>query len=72
MDVLPLYQNRAQAPLNENGGLLGFPGQCSVWDGSAGCGRIHRGRPELERLRILLPADPIAANTYLVFQRFQA
>jgi predicted PolB exonuclease-like 3'-5' exonuclease len=66
MDVLPLYQNRGQAPLNEMARLLGFPGKLGL-DGSKVWEAYQAG--EIESIRNYCATD--AANTYLVFQRFQ-
>jgi hypothetical protein len=66
MDVLSLYQNRGQAPLDEMARLLGFPGKLGldgskVWDAYVSGG--------IEGIRNYCATD--AANTYLIFQRFQ-
>src|SRR5215471_3350525 len=66
MDMLSLYQNRGQAPLDEMARLLGFPGKLGldgskVWDAYLSGG--------IEDIRNYCATD--AANTYLVFQRFQ-
>jgi hypothetical protein len=66
MDVLSLYQNRGQAPLDEMARLLGFPGKLGldgskVWDAYVSGG--------IESIRNYCATD--AANTYLIFQRFQ-
>jgi len=66
MDVLSLYQNRGQAPLDEMARLLGFPGKLGldgskVWDAYISGG--------IEGIRNYCATD--AANTYLIFQRFQ-
>jgi predicted PolB exonuclease-like 3'-5' exonuclease len=66
MDVLSLYQNRAQAPLDETARLLGFPGKLGM-DGSKVWDAYQAG--EIESIRNYCATD--AANTYLVFQRFQ-
>jgi predicted PolB exonuclease-like 3'-5' exonuclease len=66
MDVLSLYQNRGQAPLDEMARLLGFPGKLGM-DGSRVWDAYHAG--EIENVRNYCATD--AANTYLVFQRFQ-
>jgi 3'-5' exonuclease len=66
MDVLSLYQNRGQAPLDEMARLLGFPGKLGL-DGSKVWEAYLAG--EIETIRSYCAAD--AANTYLVFQRFQ-
>jgi predicted PolB exonuclease-like 3'-5' exonuclease len=66
MDLLSMYQLRATAPLDEIARLLGFPGKLGmnggqVWDA------VQRG--ELTRVRNYCETD--AANTFLVFLRFQ-
>src|SRR5438876_919404 len=66
MDVLSLYQNRGQAPLDEMARLLGFPGKLGL-DGSRVWEAYQAG--EIESIRNYCATD--AANTYLVFQRFQ-
>jgi 3'-5' exonuclease len=66
MDVLSLYQNRGQAPLDEMARLLGFPGKLGL-DGSKVWEAYQAG--EIETIRSYCATD--AANTYLVFQRFQ-
>ena len=66
MDVLSMYQLRASAPLDEVAQLLGFPGKLGmhgseVWDAyQAGDIRCIRNYCETD-----------AANTFLVFLRFQ-
>jgi predicted PolB exonuclease-like 3'-5' exonuclease len=66
MDVLSLYQNRGQAPLDDMARLLGFPGKLGL-DGSKVWEAYHAG--EIDSIRNYCATD--AANTYLVFQRFQ-
>jgi 3'-5' exonuclease len=66
MDVLSLYQNRGQAPLDEMSRLLGFPGKLGL-DGSKVWDAHQAG--EIEGIRNYCATD--AANTYLVFLRFQ-
>ena len=66
MDVLSLYQNRGRAPLDELARLLGFPGKLGmdgskVWDAYLSGG--------IDTIRSYCATD--AANTYLLFQRFQ-
>jgi hypothetical protein len=66
MDLLSLFQPRAVAPLDEIARLLGFPGKLGmagnkVWDA------YQRG--DIETIRCYCETD--AANTYLVFLRFQ-
>src|SRR5262245_47545545 len=66
MDMLSLYQNRGQAPLDDMARLLGFPGKLGM-DGARVWEAYQAG--EIERIRNYCATD--AANTYLVFQRFQ-
>jgi 3'-5' exonuclease len=66
MDLLALYQPRASAPLHEVARLLGFPGKLGM-DGSQVWDAFQRG--ELPAIRGYCETD--AANTYLVFLRFQ-
>jgi len=66
MDLLSLYQARASAPLDQLARLLGFPGKLGM-DGSKVWEAYHAG--EIESIRNYCATD--AANTYLVFQRFQ-
>jgi predicted PolB exonuclease-like 3'-5' exonuclease len=66
MDLLALYQPRANAPLDSIAQLLGLPGKlgmegAEVWDA------FRAGR--LEEIRCYCETD--VANTYLVFLRFQ-
>jgi predicted PolB exonuclease-like 3'-5' exonuclease len=67
MDLLALYQPRANAPLDELAKLMGFPGKLGmdggkVWDAwLAG---------EAEAIRQYCETDVL--NTYLVFNRFRA
>ena len=66
MDVLSLYQNRSQAPLDDMARLLGFPGKLGmdgskVWEAYQGGG--------IASIRNYCATD--SANTYLLFQRFQ-
>jgi hypothetical protein len=64
--VLSLYQNRGQAPLDEMARLLGFPGKLGL-DGSKVWEAYQAGG--IESIRDYCATD--AANTYLVFLRFQ-
>jgi predicted PolB exonuclease-like 3'-5' exonuclease len=66
MDLLALYQARASAPLDEVAQLLGFPGKLGM-DGSQVWDAYQRG--EIGSIRNYCETD--AANTYLVFLRFQ-
>jgi predicted PolB exonuclease-like 3'-5' exonuclease len=66
MDMLSLYQNRGQAPLDEMARLLGFPGKLGL-DGSKVWDAYQAG--EIDAIRNYCATD--AANTYLLFQRFQ-
>ncbi len=66
MDLLALYQPRASAPLDGLAQLLGFPGKLGmdgskVWDAYLAGG--------IQDIRNYCETD--AANTYLVFLRFQ-
>lgn len=66
MDVLAMYQPRANAPLDDIAKLAGFPGKLGM-DGSKVWQAVHDGR--LDEVRDYCETD--AANTYLVFLRFQ-
>ena len=66
MDLLSLYQPRAAAPLHDMARLLGLPGKLGM-DGSEVWDAYQRG--ELHAIRSYCETD--AANTYLVFLRFQ-
>ena len=66
MDLLALYQARANAPLDQIAQLCGFPGKLGM-DGSQVWGAYQRG--ELEAIRHYCETDVM--NTYLVFLRFQ-
>jgi 3'-5' exonuclease len=66
MDILSLYQNRGQAPLDDVARLLGLPGKLGL-DGSKVWEAYQAG--QLQQIRNYCATD--AANTYLVFQRFQ-
>ncbi|HTQ74543.1 MAG TPA: 3'-5' exonuclease [Burkholderiales bacterium] len=66
MDVLSLYQNRGQAPLDDVARLLGFPGKLGL-DGSKVWEAYQSGG--IESIRNYCATD--VANTYLAFQRFQ-
>jgi predicted PolB exonuclease-like 3'-5' exonuclease len=66
MDVLSLYQSRGQASLDDVARLLGLPGKLGM-DGSKVWDAYQSG--EIESIRSYCATD--AANTYLVFQRFQ-
>ena len=66
MDVLAMYQPRAAAPLDEMAQLLGFPGKLGM-DGAQVWDAVQRG--ELVQVRNYCETD--AANTFLVFLRFQ-
>jgi hypothetical protein len=63
---LSLYQGRASAPLDELARLLGFPGKLGM-DGSQVWEAFLAGR--IADIRNYCETD--AANTYLVFLRFQ-
>jgi 3'-5' exonuclease len=66
MDLLALYQNRGYAPLDDLARLLGFPGKMGM-DGSGVWGAYQAGK--IDEIRNYCETD--AANTYLVFLRFQ-
>jgi hypothetical protein len=66
MDILALYQGRNYASLDELARLLGFPGKLGM-DGSKVWEAYQGG--QIESIRNYCATD--AANSYLVFQRFQ-
>ena len=66
MDLLAMYQPRSSAPLDEIAQLAGLPGKLGM-DGSQVWEAFLRG--ELARIRSYCETD--AANTYLLFLRFQ-
>jgi predicted PolB exonuclease-like 3'-5' exonuclease len=66
MDFLAMYQPRNYAPLDELAQLLGLPGKLGM-DGSKVWEAYQAGG--IESIRSYCATD--AANTYLVFQRFQ-
>jgi hypothetical protein len=66
MDLLALYQPRANAPLDEIAQLCGFPGKLGM-DGSKVWEAYQNG--EINAIRNYCETD--VANTYLVFLRFQ-
>ena len=66
MDVMAMYQPRANAPLDEVAQLCGFPGKLGM-DGSKVWDAFQRG--EIEAIRNYCETD--VANTHLVFLRFQ-
>lgn len=66
MDVLAMFNARANAPLDEIAQLCGFPGKLGM-DGSKVWGAYLAG--EIEAIRNYCETD--VANTYLVFLRFQ-
>lgn len=66
MDLLSLYQARACAPLDDMAKLCGFPGKLGM-DGSKVWTAYQAG--EIAAIRDYCETD--AANTYLVFLRFQ-
>ena len=66
MDVLACYQAKANAPLDEIAGMLGFPGKMGmsgskVWD--------YYLSGQLEDIRAYCETDVL--NTYLVFLQFE-
>jgi predicted PolB exonuclease-like 3'-5' exonuclease len=66
MDLLALYQPRGAVPLDELARLLGFPGKIGL-DGSQVWPAWRAG--EIDRIRSYCETD--AANTYLIYLRFQ-
>ena len=66
MDVLAMYQPRNNAPLDEVARLAGFPGKLGM-EGGAVWSRFLAG--DIQGIRDYCEAD--AANTYLLFLRFQ-
>jgi predicted PolB exonuclease-like 3'-5' exonuclease len=66
MDLLALYQPRANAPLDEIAQLTGFPGKLGM-DGSKVWEAFQNG--EIAAIRNYCETD--VANTHLVFLRFQ-
>jgi 3'-5' exonuclease len=66
MDLLALYQPRANAPLDELAKLMGFPGKMGM-DGAQVWQAYQDGR--VTEIRDYCETD--ALNTYLVFLRFQ-
>ena len=66
MDLLAMYQGRANAPLDELAKLMGFPGKLGM-DGSAVWGAYLDGK--IDDIRDYCETDVV--NTYLVFLRFQ-
>jgi predicted PolB exonuclease-like 3'-5' exonuclease len=66
MDLLAMYQGRANAPLDALAQLMGFPGKLGM-DGSAVWGAFQDGK--LEDIWRYCETDVV--NTYLVYLRFQ-
>jgi len=66
MDLLALYQPRANVPLDELARLLGFPGKLGM-DGSQVWRAYQQG--EMAAIRSYCESDVV--NTFLVFLRFQ-
>ncbi|HEX8873466.1 MAG TPA: 3'-5' exonuclease [Nitrosospira sp.] len=66
MDLLALYQPRANVPLDELAKLMGFPGKLGM-DGSQVWNAFQKG--EITAIRNYCETDVV--NTYLVFLRFQ-
>ncbi len=66
MDLLALYQPRANAPLDELAKLIGFPGKLGM-DGSEVWSAYRAG--EIAEIRNYCETDVV--NTFLVFLRFQ-
>jgi 3'-5' exonuclease len=66
MDLLALYNGRANAPLDELAKLCGFPGKLGM-DGSQVWGAFQAG--QLTQIRDYCETD--VANTYLLYVRWQ-
>lgn len=66
MDLLALYQSRSYVPLDELAKLLGFPGKLGM-DGSKVWETYQAGG--IDEIRNYCETD--AANTYLVYLKFQ-
>ncbi len=66
MDLLALYQPRANAPLDELAKLMGLPGKLGM-DGGAVWGAWQEGR--IDEIRDYCETDVV--NTFLVYLRFQ-
>ena len=66
MDLLALYQARANAPLDAMARLCGFPGKLGM-DGSQVFGAYKEGR--IDEIRRYCETDVM--NTYLLYCRFQ-
>jgi predicted PolB exonuclease-like 3'-5' exonuclease len=66
MDLLALYQPRANVPLDEMAKLIGFPGKLGM-DGSQVWRAYRRG--EIAAIRNYCETDVV--NTFLVYLRFQ-
>jgi len=66
MDLLAMYQPRANAPLDELAKLMGYPGKLGM-DGSAVWGAWLDGR--IDEIRDYCETDVV--NTYLVYLGFQ-
>ncbi|MDI9681557.1 3'-5' exonuclease [Burkholderia cenocepacia] len=66
MDVLAMYQSRANAPLDALAKLCGFPGKLGM-DGSQVWPAFQDGR--IEEIRNYCETDVV--NTYLLYCRFQ-
>ncbi len=66
MDVLALYNNRANAPLDALAKLIGFPGKLGM-DGSAVWQSYQDG--DIAGIRAYCETDVL--NTYLLYARFQ-
>lgn len=66
MDILALYQPRANAPLDDLAKLMGYPGKLGM-DGSQVWSAFQAG--EIAAIRNYCETDVV--NTYLVYLRFQ-
>lgn len=66
MDLLAIYQPRANAPLDALAKLCGFPGKIGM-DGSQVWQAFQQGR--IDKIRNYCETDVV--NTYLIYSRFQ-
>ncbi len=66
MDLLAMYQSRANAPLDQMAKLAGYPGKVGM-DGSQVWRAYCEG--QIEQIRSYCETDVV--NTYLLFNRFQ-
>jgi predicted PolB exonuclease-like 3'-5' exonuclease len=66
MDLLAMYQPRANAPLDELAKLMGLPGKLGMDGGAVWCAWLNG---EADAIRDYCETDVV--NTYLVYLRFQ-